>query len=320
MLQQTRVGTVIPYYQAWLCRFPAVRELAEASVDDVLKVWEGLGYYRRARHLHLAAKHVMERFGGVIPSAAAVLRTLPGIGESTAGAIASIAFAAREPVLDGNVKRILCRLFLIGDSPDRPQTLRELWRIARRLLPDREAGVFNEALMDLGAMVCLPGNPACGRCPVSNDCLAREHAAQNRVPVKAGRRNPLPHYELAVGLIWKGDRLLIERRGDDAMLGGLWEFPGGRMEPGETPAECLVREVREGMGAVLRDLSPFMTVKQAYSHFRITMHVIESRYVRGCRGKTGCTESRWAAPGELDRYAFDTASGKVIRKLAEIHQ
>ena len=317
MLQQTRVGTVIPYYSAWLRSFPTVRELAEASIDDVLKMWEGLGYYRRARHLHQAARQVMERFGGEVPSAAEALGTLPGIGESTAGAIASIAFGAREPVLDGNVKRILCRLYLLGEGPDSPPATRELWRLAGRLLPDREAGVFNQALMDLGAMVCLPRNPECGRCPVIQDCLARQSNAQDRIPVMAGRGKPLPHHDIAVGVIREGNRLLIERRRDDAMLGGLWEFPGSRMEPGETPAGCVAREVRETLGAELRELHPFMTVKHAYSHFRITMHVVECRYLGGCCEKTGHSDWRWAELGELDRFAFDTASRKVIRKLKE---
>jgi A/G-specific adenine glycosylase len=234
MLQQTRVETVIPYYMRWLERFPDVATLADATVDDVLLAWQGLGYYRRARALHAGARVVRERHGGVIPSGHAVLKDLPGVGEYTAGAVASIAFGARVGAVDGNVRRVLCRLHDEASLP--PPRLRAL---ADAWVDPARPGDWNEALMDLGATLCTPRAPACGSCPMSSWCGARAAGTQEARPASAGRRK-VPTQTLAVAVVVNAERRgLVVRRPDRGLLGGLWVFP--EVEVGEEAGQ---REIR----------------------------------------------------------------------------
>jgi len=236
MLQQTQVETVVPYYRRSLARFPTLRSLAEADLDEVLKVWEGLGYYARARNLHRAAREVMEHHGGQLPAEREALLALPGIGPYTVGAILSLAFGQDAAVLDGNVRRVLSRLFTVDSSPRSAVTRRRLWNLAEALLPSGQAGPFNQALMDLGATVCTPRQPRCGDCPLNEKCQAYWSGDPERYPARVQRR-PLPHYDIAAGVIWRGDQLLISKQHADDLLGGLWEFPGGKRENGETSDE-----------------------------------------------------------------------------------
>jgi len=314
MLQQTRVATVAGYYERFLGRFPDVAALAAAPLDDVLKAWEGLGYYSRARNLHRAAKAVVRRFGGRLPRTLAELRSLPGVGAYTAGAIASIAFGLDEPVVDGNVARVCVRLFAIADDPTRTPARKKLWSLARQLIPPGKAGLFNQALMDLGATVCTPRQPGCLICPLRDVCAARAAGKQDRLPRKAPRK-PLPHHDIAAGVIRKRGRILIDRRPPEGLLGGLWEFPGGKVEPGESPAEALVREVREELGVEVAVGRPIAKINHAYTHFRITLHVFECRHVSGRPRALQCDAWKWVPPGELDRYAFPRANQKVIELL-----
>ena len=316
MLQQTQVKTVGPYYERFLKRFPDVKQLAKARPDDVLKAWEGLGYYSRARNLHRAAKRIGADHAGRLPKTVPELLDLPGIGRYTAGAIASIAFGLDEPVLDGNVTRVFCRLFRIRENPKKAETHRKLWTLARKSIPAGRAGVFNQALMDLGATVCIPRRPRCEDCPLANLCRARAKGDQYRLPARSPAK-PLPHYDVAAGVIRKKGRLLIDRRNPEGLLGGLWEFPGGQCEPGESPAEALVREVREELSIEIRVLNPLMTIKHAYTHFRITLHAFECEYVSGrpTRHQIGCSAFRWILPSELSRFAFPKANHKIIALL-----
>ena len=314
MLQQTRVATVIPYFENFLRRFPSPEALARASLDDVLKAWEGLGYYSRARNLHRAAGEVVRRFGGSLPADVAQLRTLPGIGRYTAGAIASIAFGLDEPVLDGNVTRVLCRVFCIGRNPKETKVAHSLWSLARRLIPPGRAGSFNQALMDLGATLCVPRDPLCLSCPLRDGCLARERGRQGELPAKA-RRPPLPHQTIVAGVIRRRGRLLIDRRNPDGLLGGLWEFPGGKVEPGETLDEALRREVREEVGIEIEVGDPLAVVRHAYSHFRITLHAFSCTALAGRARALQCAAVRWVRPGELDQHAFPRANQRIIEAL-----
>ncbi len=315
MLQQTQVATVRPYYARWMKRFPDVRALARATPGAVLKAWEGLGYYSRARNLHAAAKRVVTDFGGEVPRTAESLRSLPGIGRYTAGAIASIAFGLDEPVLDGNVARVLCRVSLVKRPPKEPRTQRALWGIARELLPAGRAGDFNQALMDLGATVCTPRNPQCPRCPVEPFCRARAEGLEGRLPARS-RRKPLPHHEICVGVVRKAGRILIDRRNDDGLLGGLWEFPGGKRRRGESRQACVRREVLEELGVRVRVGAPVATVRHAYSHFRVTIHAFECDWVSGRPRAIACAAWRWARPQDLGRYAFPAANRRIISALA----
>jgi len=315
MLQQTQVETVRPYFSRFLHRFPDVQTLADASIEDVLKIWEGLGYYARARNLHRASGQIVREFRGELPRTVPELMKLPGIGRYTAGAIASIAFGRDEPVLDGNVTRVLCRVFRIRRPPKAASTQRRLWFLARRLIPAGKAGLFNQALMDLGATVCTPREPQCTRCPLRSFCLARRHSDQQRLPRRV-RRKPLPHHDVVAAIIWKNGRVLIDRRKPDGLLGGLWEFPGGRREAGESLPDAVVREVREELGVRVRVLHPLTTVRHAYSHFRITLHAFECSYVSGRPRALGCAAWRWVPVDELHQYAFPRANHNILAILS----
>ena len=245
MLQQTRLETVLPYYARFLRAFPTIESLAAAPLDDVLKQWEGLGYYSRARNMQRAAQLVMREHDGQLPRAAADLRKLPGIGAYTAGAIASIAFGQAEAAVDANVTRVITRLLDMDADISLPATKREVWRIARDWLPESQAGDFNQALMQLGQRVCRPRNPRCGACPLSGDCRARAAGTVAQRPVRT-KKPPTPHFDVAAGVIRDAQgRLLIAQRPLDGLLGGLWEFPGGKRESGESLQDCLRRELRE---------------------------------------------------------------------------
>ena len=243
MLQQTRVETVIPYFEKWLRFFPTVQALANASEHDVLNAWEGLGYYSRARNFHKAAKIVVEKYDGELPSDPAELRTLPGIGRYTVGALASIIFKLDEPALDGNLKRVYARLFDISEPVDSSDGERILWKLAKDNLPKGRAADFNQALMDLGAMICVPKNPRCLICPLMQVCKARENGTQTARPVKMPKKI-VPEYVHAAGVVIRRtlaphasagvanpphDQVLLAQRPSTGLLGGMWEFPNGRV-------------------------------------------------------------------------------------------
>ena len=314
LLQQTQVATVIPYYERFLARFPTVHALATAPLDAVLKTWEGAGYYARARNLHRAAQEIVTRFGGRIPGTADELKSLPGIGRYTAGAIASIAFNRDVPLLDGNVIRVLCRYFNISQDPKAPTTLKLLWDLADRLVPPGHAGDYNQALMDLGATVCTPRNPACPACPLNRGCAARRLGIQEQLPSRR-KRKILPHYEIAVGVVWKGNRILIAQRFARDLLGGLWEFPGGHQEPGESLKQCARREIHEELKIEVKVGKEFAAVEHGYSHFRITLHAFHCRYLRGRPQAIGCATYKWVTLRALSKYAFPAANRRVIEQL-----
>ena len=314
MLQQTQVATVIPYYERFLKRFPNAASLAAAGEQTVLKLWEGLGYYSRARNMRRAAKIIVKDFAGELPASPAELRGLPGIGRYTAGAIASIAFGLDEPVLDGNVTRVLCRVFRVRGNPKQARTEKRLWQLAGDLLPRGKAGLFNQALMDLGATICVPRKPLCPTCPLRHTCEAHPRGEQEKLPMKVKRR-PVPHYEIAAGVIRHNGRILIARRKPEGLLGGLWEFPGGKREQGETLEECVVREAREEVQVNVCVTRPLTVVRHAYSHFRITLHAFECQYLSGRPRAVNCAAWRWVAPGQLDRFPFPTANRKIFDAL-----
>jgi len=314
MLQQTRVATVREYYRRFLRRFPTVAALAAASQADVLKAWEGMGYYARARNLHAAARRIVADFGGRLPASLAELRLLPGVGQYTAAAIASIAFGLDEPVLDGNVVRVLARLFRVGRDPRTARTRKRLAALARSLIPPGKAGLVNQALMDLGATVCTPRGPRCAVCPLRGHCRALARGEQHKLPRRPPRK-PIPHYDIAAGVVWKRGRVLIDRRRPDRMLGGLWEFPGGKREPGEPLEQTVVREVREEVGIDVQPIRLLVSVRHAYTHFRITLHAFECRYLSGRCRAIGCDDFKWVRPPDLDRYAFPKANRRIIDAL-----
>jgi len=314
MLQQTRVQAVQPYYLAFMRRFPTVGHLARARLDTVLKVWEGLGYYRRAHHLHAAARILVRDLHGVFPGTRQGLMALPGIGRYTAGAIASIALDQAEPVVDGNVTRVLCRVFAVQDDPRQKTTRERLWSLAQSLAAAGRAGQINQALMELGATLCRRRRPRCPDCPLGRLCRARAQGLQERLPVPA-RRNALPCHSVAIGVIYRGAQVLIDKRRPKGLLGGLWEFPGGKRQGRESLETTLVREVREELGIRVRVRRPLMRVDHAYTHFRVRLHVFECDYVGGQPRCRACTAFRWVLPGQLRRYAFPAANLRVIAAI-----
>jgi len=314
MLQQTRVGTVIPYYARFLKRFPTLAALAEAPLDDVLAVWAGLGYYARARSLHAAAREVVRKHKGRVPRGLADLLALPGVGRYTAGAIRSIAFNLPAPILDGNVTRVLCRLVGIEANPKASATQKRLWSLAEELVPEGHARDFNQAMMELGAVVCTPKAPACGTCPASDLCEAFRLGLQGALP-RMPAWKPVPHYDVGLGLVWRRRKLLIAKRPPNAMLGGLWEFPGGKREGAEPLAETVRREIKEELGLDVAVGELFVSVKHAYSHFRVTLHAFHCQCPRGRPRPVRADAVKWVRVEDLSRYPFPTGSLKVIRKL-----
>jgi A/G-specific adenine glycosylase len=315
MLQQTQMATAIPYYERWLARWPTVQDLAAASLDDVLKMWEGMGYYGRARNLHAAAQTVVNEYGGLIPNTVAGLLKLKGIGPYTAGAIASIAFGRQAPVLDGNAIRVLSRLADLAEDVTTAAARKRLWQIAGELVPPERPGAFNQALMELGQRVCLPAVPHCHLCPLAAHCLAQQRGTQLERPVRPPRRRT-PHYHVAAGVIWREDgRFLITQRPAEGLLGGLWEFPGGKQEPGETLPETLRREIHEELAIHIEVRRPLLPIKHAYTHFRITLHPFHATYRGGQLQHLGVAAHAWVRFDELDRYAFAATDHKIIAQL-----
>lgn len=314
MLQQTQVVTVIPYYERFLKRLPAFETLARARRETVYKLWEGLGYYSRAANLHRAAQIVVRDYNGRLPQTAEELMKLPGIGRYTAGAIASIAFNEPAPIVDGNVARILCRIYLIRQNPKTTVTQKRIWRLAEELVCTKRPGDLNQSLMELGACVCKPLNPDCPNCPVRRSCLARLEGVQNDLPVRSQSKR-LPHAIVAVGIVYKDGKILIGKRRPEGLLGGLWEFPGGKKERGESLKAAVAREVKEETGVEVAVGRRLAIVKHTYSHFRITMHAFICEYVSGTACPLGCEQVRWVAPARLKRFAFPAANRKLIEML-----
>ncbi len=311
MLQQTRVETVIPYFQKWMERFPDVHALAAASQEQVLSAWEGLGYYSRARSLHRAAKILVEEYGGELPREVRDLRRLPGIGPYTAGAIASIAFGADEAALDGNIRRVLARVFDVDAQARSPEGERILYGLAADHLPKGKSGEYNQALMDLGAMVCTPRNPACSQCPLSEICQARALGIQEQRPVLVTRPEQ-PHYTVTAAVIQRNGRVLIARRPEDGLLGGLWEFPGGKRQEGEDLPACLQREINEELGVEVQVAEELGVYKHAYTHFRVTLHAYRCRLTAGEPRPIQASDLRWVFPGELHSFPM----GKIDRQIS----
>ena len=317
MLQQTQISTVLPYYLRWMKRFPTVADLAAASLDEVLKSWEGLGYYGRARHLHFSAQWIMEEHNGQIPFSSEELIKLKGIGPYTAGAIASIVFDERVAAVDGNGIRVISRLRDLNEPVTLNETKKYIWEIAGKIVPTDRPGDFNQALMELGQSICLATRPRCHVCPLKDHCLARARGTQLERPVRPPRSR-IPHYHVTAGVIERPDgRLLITQRPLDGLLGGLWEFPGGKQEDGESLPQSLHRELCEELGLDIEIGEHIISIKHPYTHFRITLHVFEARYLEGDVQHVGVIDHRWVNLHEMHDFALAATDRKIIEFLEE---
>jgi A/G-specific adenine glycosylase len=316
MLQQTQVDTVIPYYHRWMDQYPDIQTLAAADEQTVLSAWEGLGYYSRARNLHQAAKQVMAEFGGQLPITSAALQRLPGIGAYTAGAIASIAFGEDVPAVDGNVRRVLARYFDVSVPARSTQGEGQLYKLALVHLPPGRASAYNQALMDLGALICTPKKPDCDSCPIAGGCQARQLSLQDQRPVMLPRKKT-PHLTVTAAVICQDGRVLLTQRPPGGLLGGLWEFPGGTLEESDADlSACLQREIREELGVDVRVGEPFGRYNHAYTHFKITLHAFFCKLPPGEQPRPMEDQALvWAALNELPEYPMGKVDRQIARRL-----
>ena len=310
MLQQTRVETVIPYYRLFLRRFPTVRALAAADEQAVLKTWEGLGYYRRARHLHAAAGEVVQRLGGRVPLRAADLLVLPGIGEYTAAAIASICGGEAVPVLDGNVARVMARFLCLHTDVATAAVRNAMREFLAANISHAHPGDFNQAMMELGAMICKPGAPDCGACPLRGDCQGLAQGVAADLPVRVKQR-AIPRLTVGTGLLIRRNRVLLVQREADKLLGGLWELPGGRREGRERLADTVCRTVLRDTGIPVRALRKLCAVSHAYSHFSITLHAFLCE-TAGAKAARGQQRAVWVPLDDLSRHPCGRATLRVL--------
>jgi A/G-specific adenine glycosylase len=317
MLQQTQVKTVISYYIAFIKKFPNIKCLARADQQSVLKIWEGLGYYARARNLHQAARQVVEEHNGSIPDNWKQFKALPGVGDYIAAAVLSIAFHQPFPVVDGNVKRVLARLFAKDTPVNGSGAHKAYYIIAEKLLDSGQAGVFNQALMELGALICRPQISECGRCPLQSVCRVYADESVAEYP-KRIKKKPVPEHHIVVGVVYKNGRMLITRRKSEGLLGGLWEFPGGKVKEDETAEQACIREIKEETNLDVKVDSYITRVRHAYTHFKIVMDVFRCQYVSGRVKLNSPVDFKWVTFKQIEQYPFPKANHKFIFYLATL--
>jgi A/G-specific adenine glycosylase len=315
MLQQTTVQAVVPYFERWMKLFPDMRALARAPLQKVLRAWQGLGYYQRARNLHRAARIFVRDYGGRIPDDEKALGRLPGFGPYTTAAVLSLAYARPLPVIDANVRRVLMRITgLRGEASARNDKL--LLDYLRGIFPARDPGLFNQAMMELGALACRSRNPQCLLCPVTGICSAARDGKQEVIP--RPRKQAAKKIEAVVAVIEDGERVLIQKRPPSGLFGGLWEFPGGRRKRGESRVNALRREVREEVGAGITNVRFLTTVKHAYTQFQVTLHVYSCELKRLSPPPIG-KDRRWVSLRSIRRLPLPSGSVKIVDYLASRH-
>ncbi len=315
MLQQTRVESVIPYYQRWMTMFPDVSTLAASNQQDVLKVWEGLGYYARARNIYKTAQIIQNELKGYFPQEYQSIRRVPGLGAASAADIASISFGEDVCAVDGNIRRVVSRLADLTDPLGSDPLQRSVEEFVERHLPPGKAGDYNQAWMDLGATICLPGKPLCDRCPLVTFCLSFSKKTQLERPVRKVKP-AVPVYEVAAGILQREDgTVLITRRPEDGLLGGMWEFPGGKREDGEELSAALRRELQEELGIEVEVGRIQKTYRHAYTHFKVVLTAYYCVYVSGDFQTLGVQEFTWCQKEDLSRYPMGKIDRMISREL-----
>lgn len=319
MGQQTQMDRVVVYFNNWIKSFPDIQAVAAAPEQKILKAWEGLGYYSRARNIHKTAAILVKEYGGTIPGEYKALLALPGIGPYTAAAIMSIAFKQPLTVRDANVERLFCRLADIDQPIKEKQSQRLMQQMGEQLLARENPRSFNQALMELGALVCTPGRPDCGSCPVRDWCLALRFDSVDLRPVPTQTKKKID-IVMACGIICDSGQMYIQQRLPDDVWGCLWEFPGGRLEPGEAPEQAAVREIMEETEFQVTDLEPFATVVHYYTRYRVTLHSFTCG-LQTAINKTpvlhAASEFRWVTRSELNQFAFPSGHRKLLEKMKQ---
>jgi A/G-specific adenine glycosylase len=313
MLQQTQVATVIPYFERFLALFPTIAKLAAAEEQEVLRAWEGLGYYRRARGLHQAAKILASSHDGQFPDSPEVVKDLPGIGRYTLGAILSQAYDRRLPILEANSLRVLCRLFACREPPDRGAVRKRLWQAAEMLLPVQRAGEFNQALMELGALVCTPSSPSCASCPLARLCTARRLSLHQRLPVASPRRQTIA-VEEALVVVWRGSSLLVVQRPLEGRWPGMWEFPHAAVG-GEESHQTAVKRLLRQLGLKARLGEEIQRIRHTVTHHRITLVCFNATYKSGKLDSDSYQQGRWLKIEDLKDYPFSSPQRRLAERL-----
>ena len=316
MLQQTQMDRGVSYFKRWLRRFPTISSVAEAELEEILKYWEGLGYYARARNLHKAARYMVESCHGRLPESYSSLLELPGVGPYTASAIASIAFNQDIAVVDANVERVFARIFDI-DKPLKSKGVHaRITALANELLPAGKARVFNQALMDLGGVICTPKNPQCGICPVSELCKAYQGNFVEARPIK-GLSQPLIHIEMATAILVVNGHIFIQQRFNDDIWGGLWEFPGGRLKGDESPENAVVREYDEETGFPIEICEKVTTVIHFHTKYKVTLHCYRAKLLQMSilPDLQAAQKYHWVGEKQLNNFAFPAGHRKFIEYM-----
>ncbi len=309
MLQQTTVNAVIPYYLEWIKQFPDIQSVANSSIEKVLKAWQGLGYYSRARNLYAAATVVCKEFGGIFPSEKDRLRKLPGMGPYTTGAVLSIAFDQREPIVDANVRRVVMRQLKLSGKADTAHDARII-EFLLTIMPSKNNRIFNQALMELGALICRSKNPSCLACPVRCFCQANKHGVVDIIPEP--KKVMIKNVSAVIAVIKKGQKYFMQKRPSKGLFADLWEFPGGKIEPGEKAEQALVREVQEELGINVALEEKMPKVVQYYTQFKATLTVWL------CRPLTLPAVDqthRWVGKEDFRNYAVSSGTAKIIEFL-----
>ena len=313
MLQQTQVGTVRDYYKHWINTFPDIKSVATASIDDVLKKWEGLGYYSRARNFHHSCQTI-HKINGKVPKGINEFQKLKGVGPYIASAVQSIAYNIPVGVVDGNVNRVVTRLYAYKQVPQKNKS--KIEQFMSGLISNKRPGDINQAIMDLGRYICKPSQPLCQECPISTSCEAKKQGLESLLPIKV-KKSAKPHHNVAVGIIWNKDKLLITKRKEQGLLGGLWEFPGGKIQKNEDVNSAIKREIKEELSISINPEKIVHQIDHHYSHFSVTINAVNCTYNGGQIKLSGPVDFKWIQTSKLRSFAFPKASIKLFNAIEE---
>ncbi len=313
MLQQTTVNAVIPYYERWIKAFARIQDVAEADLQTILTYWQGLGYYQRAKNIHKSAQAICQHYHGKIPDDPLILKKLPGFGPYTIGAVLSIAFSKRVPIIDANVRRFVMRLLAIQGHAD-PSQDEKILDFIEDVMPVKAMNFFNQALMEMGALVCRSNEPVCILCPVKSNCLAYQKGIQELIPT--AKVKDIKDIQAVIAVLQKGNQFYIQKRPSKGLLADLWEFPGGKIERGETSQQALARELKEELNTKLVSSSQIMNVQHFYTEFRVKLNVFSCQVKESLHNDP---THQWVTLEELKKYPMPSGSAKIVEKLKQLH-